>query len=128
MRCFFVGFAGFFVAAFVTAVAVSSYGDYIARARLGDTMAALEPLRVEIAEIITKQGSVGNVGASLKSKIAQQPDMGTDYIKVAADGTIVFRMARYGQVVVLEPSLRTGAVSWRCIGSKPEKDIPSNCR
>lgn len=63
--------------------------------------------------------------ASLSETIAA---MGPLREKIAPDGTIVFRSAKHGQIIVFEPSVRENVVSWRCIGSKPEKNIPPNCR
>ena len=128
MRCFFVGFAGFFVAAFVTAVALTSYGDYAARASLSETMLSISPLRTEIAENILKQRAVASAGASLKPLAEKQSFPSTDYLKIATDGTIVFRNSKHGQIIVLEPSFRADSVTWRCVGSKPEKNIPPDCR
>ena len=128
MRCFFVGFAGFFVAAFLTVVALASYGDYAARASLSETMLSISPLRTEIAENIMKQRAVASASASLKLPAEKQFFPSTDYLKVATDGTIVFRNSKYGQIIVLEPSFRADSVTWRCVGSKPEKNIPQDCR
>ena len=128
MRCFFIGIAGFVLAAVVTAVAVAAYGDYAARASLAETLSSIASLRTEIAENIVKLRTVANAGASLVPPPAQRSFPATDYLKVTADGTIVFRSAKHGQVVVLEPSLRAEAVTWKCVGSKPEKNIPAECR
>jgi hypothetical protein len=107
---------------------MASYGDYAARASLSETMLSISPLRTEIAESIMKQRSVANAGASFKPAAEKQYFPATDYLKVTADGTIVFRSSRHGQIIVLEPSFRADAVTWRCVGSKPEKNIPADCR
>ena len=122
MRCFFIGFAGFFAATVLTMIAFASYGDYAARATVSATLAATDPLRTQIAAMIAPPGA-----ASAPVQLTAPPLAGADYVKVAADGTIVYRSAAYGQVIVLEPSVRDNAVSWKCIGSKPAKHIPSNC-
>ena len=123
MRCFFIGFAGFFVATVLTMIAFASYGDYAARATVSATLAATEPLRTQIAGMIARPGA-----PRAPVQLTAPPSLaGADYVKVAADGTIVFRSAAYGQVIVLEPSVRDNAVSWKCIGSKPAKHIPSSC-
>lgn len=128
MRCFLVGLAGFFVAAIVTTITMASYGDYAARASLSETMALVGPLRAEIAEIILRQRTAANAAASLKPPAEKRPLLSADYLKVTSDGTIIFRSSKHGQIIVLEPSFRAEAVSWKCVGSKPEKNIPSDCR
>ena len=128
MRCFLVGLAGFFVAAIVTTITMASYGDYAARASLSETMALVGPLRAEIAEIILRQRTAANAAASLKPPAEKRPLLSADYLKVTSDGTIIFRSSKHGQIIVLEPSFRADAVSWKCVGSKPEKNIPPDCR
>jgi hypothetical protein len=119
MRCFLIGFAGFFVAALVTVVAMASYADYSERASLGETMTSVAPLRNQVAESLANQP-----GLPIRAT-TEIPNV--DYLKVTNDGTIVFRSAKHGQMIVFEPSVKGGAVSWRCIGS-PGKTIPADCR
>jgi hypothetical protein len=118
MRCFVLGFAGFFVAAVVTMLVMAQYADYRARASLSEVMVAAAPLRARIVEEMLKRQPM---------PAAHQPIAGTDFSKVGADGTIVFRSAKHGQIIVLEPSIKDNAVSWKCIGSPP-KDVPAQCR
>lgn len=127
MRCFFLGFAGFFIAAIIAAVAISSYGDYAARASLDQTMASVDRLRIDIAENIVNHGTLTNSGVSLNSSKEKPAVSGADYLKVTNDGTIIFRSARHGQIIVLEPSYNAGVLNWKCVGSKPEKNIPPSC-
>ena len=128
MRCFFVGFAGFFVALFAALFIWASYSDFTARAALSLTWYEITPLREKITEIIKKQRTVANSGVSLVQPIKEQAVQSADYVKVASDGTIVFRSAKHGQIIVFEPSYAAGEVTWKCIGSKPEKNIPQECR
>ena len=128
MRCFFIGFFGFFIAAIVTTVALASHADYRARASLSKTMASIIPLRNDIEENIFKQGAITNAGASLNPPIDKRSFPTTDYLDVTTDGTIIFRSLAHGQIIVLEPSFRAGAVAWKCVGSKPEKNMQPDCR
>ncbi len=50
-----------------------------------------------------------------------------DYARVFLDGTLVIRHIKHHQMIVLEPSLSKGVVTWRCIGG-PMSDIPPSCR
>ena len=128
MRCFLLGFAGFFIAAIAFASATASYGDYAARASLEETMLSISPLRTEIAESIIRQRAIAGAGASLQPPVDKRSFPNTDYLKATADGTIVFRSAKHGQIIVLEPSFRADAVAWKCVVSKPEKNFPTECR
>ncbi len=124
MRCFLLGCLGFFIAAILTMIAVASYGDYAARASLSNSMGSTANLKTTIAETILSQGTVVNSGALLKPPSLPL----TDYLKVSTDGTIVFRSAAHGQLIVLTPIFKAGSVSWACIGSKPDKNLPLDCR
>lgn len=129
MRCFLIGFAGFIIAGFAAMVSISSYGDYAARASVTATIGAAEPLRSRIEEMLKQKGAGTNAGAP--PPLAPPKDAavaGADYLKIAADGTIILRSAKHGQIVAFEPTLRDNAVTWKCIASKPDKDIPFNCR
>ncbi|MEO8000372.1 MAG: pilin [Arenimonas sp.] len=128
MRCFLLGFAGFFLAALLTMFAVASYGDYAARGSLADTLQSMNGLQAKIAEnILSKHTTVG--AGDLQMPPAQsQPVPLADYLKVVSDGTIVFRSAKHGQIIVLEPTFNAGVLSWKCTGSKPDKNLPPNCR
>ena len=128
MRCFLLGFAGFFIATLVAVVANAAYSDYGARASLSESMLSVSSLRMEIAENIMKQRTVANAGASLKPSPETRSFPSTDYVKVTAEGTIVFRNSKHGQIVVLEPSFHADSVTWRCVGSKPEKNMQPDCR
>ncbi len=128
MRCFLLGFAGFFLAALLTMFAAVSYGDYAARASLSETMQSVTPLQNQIAEIIVTKNSVANAGDALVPAIAKQSFPNADFLKVATDGTIVFRSSKHGQMIVLEPAIAANGVTWKCTGSKPDKNLPIKCR
>ena len=115
MRCFLYGFLGFFLAAIVAAFAMATYGDYAARASLSDTMQSMAPLQNQIAGIILAQGTVVDAGTSLDPPMAKQSFPKTDYLKVSANGSIVFRSSKHGQIIVLEPTFQASAVGWRCL-------------
>lgn len=119
MRCFLLGFVGFFLAALMTTIAMSLYADYAARASLLETLLRIDPLRDRVAEaLIREPHSVVQPAEAIA---------GVSYLKVTADGTIVFRSLKHGQIMVLEPKVQGRGVSWRCIGA-PAKDVPPDCR
>jgi len=124
MRCFLVGIAGFVFAGLIAAIAIPSYGDFASRASLAETINAAAPLRAKIAEALARDPrSV----PGLASSATQEPLAGSNYLRVAADGTIVFRSAKHGQLMLFEPEVRQGVVTWKCIGSPP-KEVPPDCR
>ena len=120
MRCFLTGAAGFLVAGLIAAVAISSYGDYAARASLSETIVATHPLRERIAEALL-------VKEPRSIAAPREPIAGISYLKVMPDGTIVFRSAKHGQLIIFEPEVREKTVTWKCRGA-PARDVPPNCR
>lgn len=128
MKCFLAGFAGFFLAAAATATLYVLYSDYRAAVSISNAMAAIGSMRTEIRDVLVDRGAKANVGAKLKPPAEKRTYPDIDYLRVMPEGTIVFRGAKYGQIIVLEPTLRGGEVAWKCTGSKPDKNIPRNCR
>lgn len=125
MRCFAVGIVGFLLAGLLAAIAIPSYGDYTSRATLSETMVAIAPLRDRIAASLLKRSRNPSEGGSISAPRASIPNV--DYLKVAPDGTIVFRSAKHGQLIVYEPEIHEGNVVWKCIGA-PAKHVPPTCR
>jgi hypothetical protein len=119
MRCFLLGLAGFMVAAIAAFFISAGYGDYASRASLSETVAAALPLQAKITEELNAR----------PPKPAAQPTIaGADYVRVSADGLIVFRSLKHGQLIVYEPTMKDGkVVAWRCIGGSI-KEVPLNCR
>ncbi len=128
MRCFLLGFAGFLLAALLASIAIASYGDYSARASVSDTMQSVAPLQNQNTEVVISQGALANAGAALDPPVVKQSFPNADFLKVSTDGTIIFRSSKHGQIIVLEPAFSAGAVSWKCTGSKPGKNLPIKCR
>ena len=124
MRCFLIGIAGFLCAGLIAAFALAQYADYASRASLSETTNLVAPLRDEVAAKIRK-GPLNS--EQLTSAAPRELVARVNYLKVMPDGTIVFRSAKHGQVIVFEPAVRGGAVDWKCIGGSP-KDIPPSCR
>ena len=125
MRCFASGIAGFLVAGLLAAIAIPSYGNYTSRATLSEAMAAIAPLRDKVAESLAKTSR--NSSDSGFASVPRELVPNVNYLKVMPDGTIVFRSAKHGQLIVYEPEVRGSTVVWKCIGS-PAKDVPPTCR
>lgn len=128
MTCFLKGVGGFLVAGLIAAIAIPAYGDYAARASVTQTLSRVIPLRQELEGLRQVHGTLTAAVAALDPPLAQRNFPGTDYLRITADGTIVFRNAKHGQLVVLEPKLEGEVLTWRCIGSRPDRDIPPDCR
>lgn len=106
----------------------AQYSDYRAAASISNAMAAIGSMRGEIRDVLVDHGAKANVGAMLKPPAEKRTYPEIEYLRVMPDGTIIFRGIRYGQIIVLEPTLRGGEVTWKCMGSKPDKNIPRDCR
>jgi Tfp pilus assembly major pilin PilA len=125
MRCFAIGIVGFLVAGLLAAIAIPSYGNYASRATLSETMVAIAPLRDKIAESILKTPRNPSITGLALAQRVSIPSV--SYLRVMPDGTIVFRSAKHGQLIVYEPEVRESTVVWKCIGA-PAKEVPPTCR
>ena len=119
MRCFLLGIVGFVLTAFVSTIAITSYGDFTARASLNETLVAVRPLRDKIGEALLKDPRA--------MAIPKESIPGVDFLKVSPDGTIVFRSTKHGSLIAYDPTVIRGAVTWKCVGA-PAKDVPADCR
>lgn len=128
MKCFLMGVAGFFLAAVAAAVLYALYSDYSARLSIDSAIASVGGLRNEIREILVERRAGADVAAQLDPPAGKRSFPGVDYLRVSPDGTLVLRGAKHGQIIMFEPTLRGGEVAWKCVGSKPEKNIPTDCR
>jgi len=124
VRCFVIGIVGFICAGVLAAIVIPSYGDFTSRASLSETMVAIRPLREKVAEALSKDPKTL---ASLSSSATKEPITGVNFLKVAADGTIAFRRAKHGQLIIFEPVVRNGAITLKRVGSPP-KHVPPDCR
>jgi hypothetical protein len=125
MRCFAIGIVGFLAAALLAAIAIPSYGNYASRATLSETMVAIAPVRDKIAESLLK--TPRNPSDNRLASAQQVSIPNVTYLRVMPDGTIVFRSAKHGQLIVYEPEVRGSTVVWKCIGA-PLKEVPPACR
>ena len=126
-KCLLVGVMGAFVILATVAVLFPVYCDYTARAALNDSLQKLIIYRDKIAMNGAERWAREGSGAEVKISAEAFPTLNIDYARVLPDGTIIIRHAKYHQIVVLEPSMTEGKVSWRCIGG-PLRDVPTQCR
>ncbi len=125
LKCFFTGMLGAVLVLLAAAVLVPVYGDFAGRAALSESLAGLATYREKIARMASRRGSIEGSGVGVL--IEDLPGLSLDYARVFPDGTLVIRHAGYHQVVVWEPSIAAGQVSWKCIGG-PRNNVPASCR
>jgi hypothetical protein len=88
-------------------------------------MVAIAPVRDKIAESLLK--TPRNPSDNRLASAQQVSIPNVTYLRVMPDGTIVFRSAKHGQLIVYEPEVRGSTVVWKCIGA-PLKEVPPACR
>ena len=125
MRCFAIGIVGFLAVALLAAIVIPSYGDYTSRATLSETMVAITPVREKIAESLLKTPRNSSDSGLASAQQVSIPNV--SYLRVMPDGTMVFRSAKHGQLIVYEPEVRGSTVVWKCIGA-PLREVPPTCR
>jgi len=127
LKCFLLGMLGAIVVLATAAILAPLYCDYDARAALSESLQQLALYRDAIAEHVTKEGSVESSGVEFLIPSEAFTQLNVDYARVFPDGTIVKRHAEHHQIVIWEPSMTAGQISWKCVGS-PQKDVPPECR
>ena len=127
LKCFLLGMLGAIVVLAAAAVLAPLYCDYDARAALSESLQQLAPYRDAIEENISKEDSIDVSGVVVSIPSEAFRSLNLDYARVFPDGTIVIRHAKHHQVIIWEPSMTAGQISWRCVGG-PRKDVPPECR
>lgn len=126
-RCFFVGALAAVLVLGASAILVPTYGDFQDRAALDETIGELGSYRDKIARNALSQGSIERSGVGIQISSEEFSRLAVDYARIFPDGTMTVRHAQYHQVVVWEPSIEDGKVSWKCIGG-PRQSVPPRCR
>ncbi len=127
LKCLFTGMLGAVLVLGAAAALIPAYGDYAGRAALDETLWRLETYREKVARTASRHGSVESSGVGVLISADDYRSLNVDYARVFPDGTLVIRHANYHQVVVLEPSMAAGQVSWKCFGG-PRDSVPPSCR
>lgn len=109
------------------AILIPTYGDFRDRAALDKSILELGPYRDKIASNALSQGSIDRSGAGIRISSEDLSRLALDYARIFPDGTMTVRHAQFHQVIVWEPSIVDGKVSWKCIGG-PRRGVPPNCR
>ena len=102
------------------------YADYRSQAQ---TTVMLNFIRVELQDKIdAKALQLGTLEGAGRG-ISMTPSTGNFLRSVHVDpnGVIIAKGGKRGQLLVLQPSLASGKVTWRCVGGADD-DVPSLCR
>ena len=127
INSFLIGGLGAIVVLGIAATINSLNWHGVDRAALDQSLRKLTAYRKDIEREIMKQGSIDPtvVGTIIPSN--KLPDLDLDYARVFSDGTIVIRHALYHQIVVWEPLITSGAISWECVVSGTHHGAPAAC-
>jgi hypothetical protein len=104
-------------------VLIAPYSCYGGRALVGELLGAADPLKRQIAERIEESQTVKGSGAGLSMRVAGAMQA----VVITDDGVIILAELNAQAIVVLEPRLVDGAVSWQCTGY-PARNVPAQCR
>lgn len=99
------------------------YGDYTTRAKVSEMLLSLSAVRSEVTQRAERAGSLAGTGKG----IAPSPSKWNSFSFVGSDGTALAYNAGFGVLVLIQPSIEAGRISWVCEGY-PEREIPSSCR
>lgn len=127
LRCLFAGALGAVLVLIAAAVLIPAYGDYRGRATLTEAMSELDSYRFDISERATTLGKTEGSGTGIVVSPGDMARLGFDYVRIFSDGTIAARHGKYHQVIIWEPTISSGEVSWRCLAG-PRKSVPAWCR
>lgn len=125
MKFFLMGLAGAITAMAGFLFFYSHYSDYRARGETSDWLVQLQTVQDAIAREAIKKGSLVNIGLAVDAGAFHNSSV-TGFM-ILDGGSIVVRGGSEGQVVLLVPSLRGAAVTWRCIGGSVQA-VPSRCQ
>lgn len=106
-----------------TSILVSTYDCHAPRAKVLELILSTAPLRSEINGRIAQGKSLSGVGAELQIEVAGRTKWGV----VTNDGSIIIASEDPLAVVVLQPKLVSGEVSWKCSGFPIQDIIPGSC-
>lgn len=100
-----------------------AYQCYSPRAKVGEMVMSLSPLRAEVGSRLVQAQTLTDSGAGRLIPISDRVAGGL----VTAEGVIVVVSEDPPAAVVFTPTLANGTVSWTCSGF-PERLVPTTCR
>lgn len=119
---FALGALGAITVLLAVAIVVPLYSDYRSRAQASEMLAIAQPLQRAVEAHAVASRTLQGAGAGIKMAPAFFDST------VLWDGTIVLRNRNsFGQVIVLQPTLKEGSVTWQCAGGSA-RDVPTHCR
>jgi hypothetical protein len=112
-----------FLAAFPLAVITPTYQCYTDRAKAAEVLLAGVSMRDEVAANVQATGTTTGAGRGIRFTPTGRVGAGF----VSEDGNVVLIGSDPPVAFLMTPSLKQGAVTWRCQGF-PEKSVPMMCR
>jgi hypothetical protein len=126
MRAFLFGFLGALVALVATTLVVAQYSDYRARAETAQWLSAVRTDVIPaLSDKIARQGGVEGSGVGIAAP--KWTGVPPTLFEITDDGIVLMRGGRDGQLLVMIPEWRDGAVTFRCLGGSA-KATPGGCR
>jgi|GEM_PF-6262097 len=87
----------------------------------------LKPYKKHIEIILLKERQTGQLILD-KQIFSQIENRKLDYFRIAKeDGSLIFRLKKYKQIIILTPHVKSQNIVWECIGA-PSERIPLFCR
>ena len=123
LRSFGVGAVGALLVLIAAALIVPLYSDYTARSRAHEALTYLKSAQDRISARAMERGTLVGSGVG----IAENSESPLRETTISTDGTIIARVAYFGQVIVLIPKYSHEKITWRCIAGSA-KDVPLQCR
>ena len=124
MKCFIKGIVGAFVLLLAAAVIIPQYSDYRSRLETSEWILNIGATKLAVAGNANRLRSLTNSGIGVKVPGQMRSDPA---ITIMANGVILIRGKKFGQLLVIIPELSDNKVSWTCVGGSA-KDVPPLCR
>ena len=125
MRCFIYGFIGFFLAAFVFAIAYASYGDYLSESQMDRWCVTLKDTISQINDFAEIDGSLTDISSKV-SNIKYDKKFNITTNMLLDNGTVIIQGGYKNQLMVIAPSITDTEISWQAFMA-PAKLVPSSC-
>ena len=103
-------FSGALVALLIILIILPLYSDYRSRAETEFILEQIRPLQKQIEGQIIKNNVASLVDVSIKNLDSSK----NLYVQISNSGWIVIKSKRFGQIIVLIPSLSKNNVDWKC--------------
>jgi hypothetical protein len=116
------GALGAIVVLVAAAIVVPQYSDYRSRAEAYNMLVIAEPLQRSVETHALASHTLQGSGVG----VTMAPEFFDAFVQ--QDGAIILHNRNaFGQLLMLQPTLQGGNITWRCMGGPPQ-DVPTSCR